>query len=94
MSIHVLKEQNLPQDCYVFKHSTRCPISAKAAAVVRSVNLPLDLFWIDVIENRGLSDWVVAKYGIAHQSPQLLLIRSGAVTKSWSHYAITPEQIV
>ncbi len=33
--IENLKQQSLPSDCFVFKHSTRCPISSGAAEEVR-----------------------------------------------------------
>lgn len=84
-----LKEKSLPQTCYVFKHSTACPISFTAADNVRLAIFDLPLYWINVREQRDLSNWVASEYGVTHQSPQLILIEEGKATKSWSHSMIT-----
>jgi bacillithiol system protein YtxJ len=88
-----LLAKELPADCYVFKHSTRCPISASAASWVRSRDFDLPLYWVNVIEQRELSDWIASAYGVAHESPQLLEIRGGSVRKSLSHYDIQGKGI-
>lgn len=85
-----LCEKRLPENCYVFKHSTRCPISSSAAHVVKVAQetLTVPLYWINVIEQRELSNWLADTYGVEHHSPQLLLIRGGRVEESWTHGAI------
>ena len=88
-----LKEKSLPSDCYVFKHSTACPISRAAADEVRAATLALPVYWINVIQQRDLSNWLADTYRIRHQSPQLLLFASGEVTKVWSHYEIKAAHI-
>lgn len=90
-TIQPLEEQNLPVDCYVFKHSTQCPISAAAAEVVRGAELEMPLYWINVIEQRPLSNWVAEEYDTVHASPQLLKIKAGKVDKAWTHHKIVPE---
>jgi len=87
--IQPLKEQNLPDNCYVFKHSTRCPISAGAAEEVRVSKFDLPLYWINVIEQRPLSNWISDAYQTEHDSPQLLKIMGGKVEKNWTHHRIT-----
>ena len=49
----------------------------------------LPIYWINVREQRELSNWVAETYGVMHQSPQLLLIRGGKVEKVWSHYEVS-----
>lgn len=88
-----LSAKSLPKDCYVFKHSTRCPISASAAGVVRAHAFDLPVYWVNVIEQRDLSDWVAATFSVPHESPQLLEIRDGAVRKSLSHYEISSKRL-
>lgn len=83
-----LEQQQLPEDCLVFKHSTQCPVSKHAANAVRAADLPLPLYWVNVIEQRPLSTWIAEHFGVIHESPQLLLIRGGKVQQSWSHFAI------
>jgi bacillithiol system protein YtxJ len=80
-----LKEKSLPADCLVFKHSTTCPVSASAAQEVRSMQSTLPVMWINVREQRDISNWVAETYGVAHESPQLILIRAGKPAQVWSH---------
>ena len=84
-----MKEKSLPADCVVYKHSTTCGISATAAKEVRAMETELPIYWINVREQRELSNWVAETYKVTHESPQLLLIRGGKVEKVWSHYEVT-----
>ncbi len=86
-----LSEKVLPESCFIFKHSTQCPISSTAAEEVKSADSPIPLYWINVIEQRDLSDWVESKFELRHESPQLILIEAGVVKESWSHRAIKKE---
>lgn len=95
-NIEMIKElqgKDLPNTCFVFKHSTRCPISFRAADVVRASEskLKFPLFWINVVEQRELSNWVAEKYSTQHQSPQLLLIEDDSVKGNWTHQAIKED---
>lgn len=87
------KTAALPSDCYVYKHSTACPVSAAAAQVVESTDFDLPVFRVDVIEQRKLSDQVAKRYGVRHESPQLLKVEGGAATTVLSHHQIAPEQL-
>lgn len=79
---------SLPERCFVFKHSTACRISTSAATEVREAQTEIPIYWVNVIEQRPLSNWIAEHYGIQHESPQLLLIDEGKVKASWSHRAI------
>ena len=72
-----LSEQKLPENCVVFKHSTRCPISTAAAAEVRSFDWPLPVYWVNVIEQRPISNWIAEMYDVKHASPQLIHLVDG-----------------
>ncbi len=87
------KKTKLPADCYVYKHSTACPVSAAAAQVVESTAFDLPVYWVDVIEQRKLSNQVAKRYGVRHESPQLLKIERGAATTVLSHHHISPAQL-
>lgn len=84
-SIIPLVDRALPADCLVFKHSTTCPVSAEAAREVRGLDPGLPVYQVNVREQRDLSNWVAAAYGVTHQSPQLILVRGGKAVRSWSH---------
>ena len=88
-----LTEKSLPSNCLVFKHSTRCPVSTVAAEEVRAGSFSLDVYWINVVEQRELSNWVAAEYDVVHQSPQLLLLRDSQVVESWSHGSVRRDVV-
>ena len=83
-----MKEKTLPANCLVYKHSTTCGISASAAKEVRAMETELPIYWINVREQRDLSNWVAETYDVTHESPQLILIREGKADKVWSHYEV------
>jgi bacillithiol system protein YtxJ len=83
-----MAEKSLPASCFVYKHSTTCGVSAGAAREVRELTTDLPIYWINVREQRELSNWVAETYAIAHESPQLLLIRDGKLAKAWDHYDV------
>jgi bacillithiol system protein YtxJ len=80
----------------LFKHSNRCSISARAfreyeAFVAAHPETPAG--WIDVVAHRPLSLRVAECTGVAHQSPQALWIRDGAVSWRASHTSITRDAL-
>lgn len=88
-----LNQKNLPEDCFVFKHSTRCPVSTHASKQVQATSFPLPLYWINVIEQRDLSNWIAEQYKIKHESPQLIRLQGGKVLKVWNHSEIKQDQL-
>jgi bacillithiol system protein YtxJ len=80
----------------VFKHSTRCGVSAAAYAQVRSFldshpDVPVCL--VDVIEDREISAEITRASSVPHESPQVLLLKGGRVVWHASHYGITAEAV-
>ncbi len=76
----------------LFKHSTRCPISAHALSEMERFHLQnpeVPIFVLDVIENRRLSEQVTRRTGVRHESPQLLLMEEGRVRWHASHFDVT-----
>lgn len=86
---------------FIFKHSTTCPISASAHRRVQaylkqaaeSGGPAPDFRLVRVHESRPVSNAVAERLGVAHKSPQLLLIRDGRCVWDTSHYDITAESI-
>ena len=83
-----MTDKALPPVCFVFKHSTTCGISAGAAREVRALATDLPIYWVNVREQRELSDWVAQSYSVTHESPQLILIRDGKAQQVWNHYDV------
>lgn len=83
---------------FIFKHSTRCPISAAAYERVRAflASSPTDcpeVWLVNVIESRPVSDAVAAALGLTHQSPQMILVKDSRTLWSASHQGITADSI-
>jgi bacillithiol system protein YtxJ len=80
----------------LFKHSTRCPISAAAQAHVERFLLahPAALCArVLVVEQRPLSLHIATRITLAHQSPQFIIILQGQVAWSASHQAIMTASV-
>ena len=75
----------------IFKHSTRCGISS---SVLRKFEQQFDndsavaLHFLDLLNYRSISNEIAERFDIAHQSPQLLVIKNGVVVAHDSHYTI------
>lgn len=81
----------------LFKHSNRCGISSRAHSEISRYALlenVLKVYWLDVIGSRKLSQEIAASLQVHHQSPQVIIIQQGQVTKVMSHYAIKAEEIL
>jgi bacillithiol system protein YtxJ len=89
-----LTSRDLPASCYIFKHSTTCPVSTHALAEVRAAGgFAVPIYRIDVREQRDLSDWVARQFHVRHESPQLIRIRDGKAAKVWNHWEIRKEEM-
>jgi bacillithiol system protein YtxJ len=75
----------------IFKHSTRCGISRMVMnQFVDSFNVDsnLDLYYLDLLSYRDVSNEIGYKFQVMHQSPQLLIIKNGVTVAHSSHGAI------
>lgn len=76
----------------LFKHSPRCPFSARAfrvyAAFVQA-HPEVPHGWIDVVDHGDWSAWIAEQAGVRHASPQALLVRGGRVSWHCNHRGIT-----
>ncbi len=82
----------------IFKHSYNCPISRRAKIemdrFLRDHSSELEYEFIDVSENRARSNEVADRYGIEHESPQVIILDdAGDVQWHASHYDITEDSI-
>lgn len=80
----------------LFKHSTRCSISAMALGrFERSFDesASFDPYFLDLIAHRDVSNEVAERYGIRHESPQAILIRDGKAVYDTSHMGIDYSEL-
>ena len=83
------------QPVVIFKHSTRCSISSTALSRFEQAWGATEnaAFYLDLIAYRPISLEIAEKFGIQHQSPQVLVINKGACTYSATHWDISVDEL-
>lgn len=93
-----LKEESKTRAVGIFKHSTRCSISATALdRLERSWDKllpPVTPYFLDLIAHREISNTIAEVFKVEHESPQFILIKDGQVVYHDSHYGIDLEEII
>ena len=91
-------EASKMEPALVLKHSTACPISAAGYREVlryedeRNGDTP-PIYLVKVIEARPVSNAIAQDLGVAHQSPQFILMLNGKAYWDLSHYSIQASTI-
>ncbi len=75
----------------IFKHSDACPISARAYAQMTELERPVGL--VTVQKARALSDEIEKRMGLAHETPQVLIVSDGKVAWTASHGQVEAEAV-
>jgi bacillithiol system protein YtxJ len=78
---------------FIFKHSVRCSISSVAMSRLQSAIKKNDIYIIDVINDRDISNATEQKLSVTHQSPQFLAVNGGRCLHHASHMQISPATI-
>ena len=81
----------------IFKHSTRCSISRMALKQFENefdLNEKVVSFFLDLIEYRNISNEIASRFGVQHQSPQIILICDGKAVYNASHESIEAAKLV
>ena len=87
---HLIAQSNSrPQ--VIFKHSTRCNISSVVLNRLKGAkeNTAFDIYYLDLLAHRSLSNKIAAIFNEHHESPQVLLIKNGECVYAESHMGIT-----
>ncbi|MFN3852535.1 MAG: bacillithiol system redox-active protein YtxJ [Spirosomataceae bacterium] len=93
-----IKKESENQPVLIFKHSTRCSISATALSrFERSWSDEkagnLKPYYLDLIAFRPISNKIANDFGVEHESPQVLIIDKGKSVYDASHYDIVFDEI-
>ena len=92
-----IKAYSADVPCVIFKHSTRCSISSIAKNRLEKswdfTNDNLKAYYLDLIENRSISNEIAEEFQVQHASPQLLLIEKGACIWNTSHLDISVKKL-
>ncbi len=80
----------------LFKHSTRCGVSAFIIDEVidfAEANPEWPVYLLKVIEQRALSNAVTERLGVRHESPQAFVLQRGRVCWHGSHNEVTADTL-
>ena len=97
-TIDQIKQDSYERPVIIFKHSTRCSISSTVLNRLESSwnkdALPnVDMFFLDLIQHRDVSQQVAETFGVRHQSPQVLIIHQGESIYDASHMSVSYQTL-
>lgn len=92
-----IMEESKTKPVAIFKHSTRCGISRGVLKMFeKNYNLSnnqVKLYFLDLIQNRDISNEIAARFKVHHESPQMIVIKNGAVVHHDSHHSIEASHL-
>ena len=80
----------------LFKHSTRCSISSMALNGFErnwSGEVECELYYIDLLKHRDISQEVAVLTGVVHQSPQAIVLKGKEIVYDATHTSIDARRI-
>lgn len=84
-----IKDKSRSKTQLIFKHSTRCGISRMVMNqfidTYSFTERDLDLYYLDLLNYRDISNEIAVKFQVFHESPQLLVVRNGVAVAHASH---------
>jgi bacillithiol system protein YtxJ len=91
-----LRERSATIPQVIFKHSTRCSISAMAKSRLDRSPEPdgIEFHYLDLLANRQLSNKISEIFHVYHESPQVLVIVNDECVYDESHSGISMDLIV
>lgn len=93
-----IEEESAKTTVAIFKHSTRCGISRMVLKNFENdftgeEEKGFKLYYLDLLSNREISNEIANRFGVHHESPQLIVLRDGKVVHSASHHSIQAETV-
>ena len=92
-----LIDQSSELPVVLFKHSTRCSVSSM---VKRHLESNWDLseeevipVYLDLIQYRPVSNLIAERFNVAHESPQIIILKNGRPIYNASHERISVDAI-
>ena len=90
-----LAERSADSPVVLFKHSTRCSISSMAKHRLEhsGSDVNLEVWYLDLLRYRSVSNYIAEKFGVWHQSPQVIVLKNGEAVYDASHHMISFEEL-
>lgn len=94
--IDLAVKQSRTRPVLIFKHSVTCGVSAQAYDEL--MNLPRDsipggVYVVHVQSDRSVSATIAQRFGICHESPQILILVEGQVRWAASHFRVNASEV-
>jgi bacillithiol system protein YtxJ len=98
-TLEQIDKESETQNVLIFKHSTRCSISTMALSrLERNWNetdaTKIKPYFLDLLNLRPVSGMIAQRYGVEHQSPQVLVIKNRNCVYTASHSDIAYDEIL
>lgn len=91
--VQSIRDRSFEIPCLIFKHSTRCNVSAIALYRLESdwdfSMDEMEVYFLDLIKHREVSNYISEFFDVFHESPQALIIQNGACVYDASHMDIS-----
>ena len=75
----------------LFKHSNSCGISARAHKQMAEVECPVGI--VTVQNARAVSLEIERRFGLSHETPQVLIVRGADLLWNASHYNVSASAV-
>jgi bacillithiol system protein YtxJ len=89
--LNEIMESSITKPVVIFKHSTRCSISRMALNQFENefvLEDKVQLYFLDLLNYRNISNEIANRFGVQHQSPQLIVLKDGKSVYDASHSEI------
>jgi bacillithiol system protein YtxJ len=97
VALEQLVEISYQKPVVVFKHSIRCGISSMVKNQLESdwdfSEEEVELYYLDLINHRAISNAVADEFGVHHQSPQIIVLKDGKAVYDTSHHMVSVRAI-
>ena len=89
-----IKQKSGDKPVLIFKHSTRCSISGMAWDRLKrnwkkEDSEKVTPYFLDLIRHREISNQIEKEFSVYHESPQVILVKSGKAVYDNSHMGIS-----
>lgn len=94
-----IKQKSGEKPVLIFKHSTRCSVSGMAWDRLKRNWKKEDSekvipYFLDLIRHRDVSNQIEKEFSVYHESPQIIIVKSGKAVYNNSHMGINYGDIM
>lgn len=97
-AVDALLSERRQRPIVLFKHSATCGISAHVhhnlVPLVSDAQLSADWYLVSVRVHRDVSDAIADRLKVWHASPQVIVLRNGAVVWHGSHFGVSARSVL